>query len=1033
MSFMKTFGKNRKQKNKQLPLEGTKKTKFKKFLSEYWYLILCAIIPAVLVYLIYYARDIHPFGDGSVLILDLNSQYVSFFEALRNFVRGDADLLYSFNRSMGGEFLGIYAYYLASPLSFVVCLFPKARLLEGLLLLFLMKTAICGATFGYYMHRTMQKRNKYAIVLFSICYALCGYALVQQSNTMWIDAVMWLPLITLGIESLIKEGKFKLYTIILAVTLFSNYYIGFMVCIYCFLYFFAYYLGHSEDRLNNPLREKLHFLKSLARMAFYSLLALGIAAVILLSAYYSLNFGKSSFSNPNWEWKTNFDLLELLYKFMPASYDTLRNPGLPFVYCGVLTLLLVPLYFLSKRYTVRQKIAAGALILILIASFSFNVTDLVWHVFQKPNWMNYRYSFMLSFILCVLACRAFTDIKEISLKAMFGSAGAIFLICMLLQKVEGFEYIKPGDFKTVWLTVLALFVYLSIFALMKKTQTQQIISVVLVAVVAIEMFSNGLLTFNAMNKDLIFTNYSSYNNFMNKTRPIVEAVQNSDTSFYRMEKTFHRTMTDNDALNMNGIAGSTSTLNKETIQFLSKMGYHGTSNYTRYQGGNPVNDSLLGLKYIVSDKTIYSDFYKAYKTDSEHGYTAYVNPYALSIAYGVSEDILSFPLGFVPKDETEKPETEKDKDKKEEETKPNADGFGKAVDALLGKVNDWLGIEEIVNDAEYLDEYDSPFERLNAIVTAMLGEEETVEIFVPIKTGSPTLWNTKKFTLVDTTHEAYKKDDASKASYVTYKIKVPETAELFFYMPSDYPRNTYLGLLEGSGEDRVVTWLGNFQSYLTQNIISLGKQDAGDQLSLQMEILDNNLYPKVTEDFFYYIDMEVYEDAMSRLAKDQLEVTEHTGHSIEGNFTASREKELVLTTIAYDKGWKVKVDGKEVETVKALGALVAFYVEGTAGQTHKIEMVYSPNTFWIGLTVTAICLVILILLIVFRKRMMRIKVLRAVVSVPDCTALPTNVKTNPELQSNEDSGDTLPPPDPDDSRSAESQADSEDSQEPPEA
>jgi uncharacterized membrane protein YfhO len=288
--------------------------------------------------LIYLSRGHHPFGDGSVLTLDLNGQYVWFFEALRNFVRGDADLLYSFARQLGGEFMGIYAYYLASPLSFLVALFPKDRMLEALTALFMLKGALCGLTFGIYMHKTSKKPNKLAIVIFSASYALCSYAIIQQHNTMWIDAVMWLPLITLGIENLIKYGKFKLYVISLAIAVFSNYYIGYMICIYCAIYFCVYYFANAEKFRNNPMQERVHFLRSLGRMAGYSLLAIGIAAVIILGAYYSLNFGKTTFSDPfassSWEsFGLKFDLIDFLYKLLPGSYDTVRPEGLPFVYC----------------------------------------------------------------------------------------------------------------------------------------------------------------------------------------------------------------------------------------------------------------------------------------------------------------------------------------------------------------------------------------------------------------------------------------------------------------------------------------------------------------------------------------------------------------------------------------------------------------------------------------------------------------------------------------------------------------------------
>ena len=96
---------------------------YRPFWQEYGYLTLSIAIPAFIIYLVYVAMGLHPIGDGCVLVLDLNGQYVWFFEALRNFVRGDADLLYSFSRALGGEFLGIYAYYLASPLSFDVLIF----------------------------------------------------------------------------------------------------------------------------------------------------------------------------------------------------------------------------------------------------------------------------------------------------------------------------------------------------------------------------------------------------------------------------------------------------------------------------------------------------------------------------------------------------------------------------------------------------------------------------------------------------------------------------------------------------------------------------------------------------------------------------------------------------------------------------------------------------------------------------------------------------------------------------------------------
>ncbi len=951
--------------NKSLPALKQQRSSF---WSQKGYLLLCMLIPAVLMYLIYLAREIHPFGNGCVLVLDLNGQYVWFFEALREFVKGDADLLYSFSRALGGEFLGIYAYYLASPLSYLLCLFPQDMMLEGLLVMFLLKTSICGFTFGYYMHRTMQDRKPLSIVIFSTFYALTSYAVVQQHNTMWIDAVMWLPLITLGIEELIKHGKFKMYTVFLTITLFSNFYIGYMVCIYCALYFFLYYIAHNEDYRNNPLHEKLHFLKSLLRIAFYSMLAIGIAAVILLSAYYALNFGKTTFSNPKWEWSFNFDILELLYKFLPGSYDTVRPAGLPFVYCGVLTLLLLPAYFLSNKFPMRQKIVSGIFVLIFVASFSFSVTDLLWHGFQKPNWLNYRYSFMLCFYLCVLACRAFSVFHTISLKVIAATGGFIALLCLILQKYSDGEYVDPNDYTCIWITLLAVFIYLAVLGLLRTSKQKQVISVVLVSVVAIEVFLNGLWNMNGLDEDVTYSKYSYYNDFLNKTRPIVERVQESDTSFYRMEKTFFRKTNDNMALGIRGLSGSTSTLNKETIQFLNKMGYASKSHWSKYLGGTPLNDSLLGIKYIISDKSLYEDYYQVYEQDSLNGYTAYYNPYALPIAYGVDDAVLEFPLGFVS--ENEKP-GEKDESK-----------IGSAIENVMDRINEWFDIDETINSAEYRDDYDSPFERLNAMVTAMLGEDETVQVFVPIDVTNTETQNLNRGFVVG--HYSYKPINSELDATLTYSIEMPADAELFFYMPSDYHREVKLTLCES--EARISK--GTFGANETQRIISLGKQSTGDAISLEMTLASKDLYPMTGQKCFYYLDWNVFREVMERLGKDQFgkdqfQITEYTENSFNGTFTTSREHELVLTTIPYDKGWSVRVDGEEVESIKALGSLVSFYIDGDAGEVHTVELLYRPNTFVIGLTVSLISIGVLFLIIVLEKPIRRVKGLRNLVCVPE--------------------------------------------------
>ena len=888
-------------------------------------LLLCFGIPVVIMYLIYLMMEIHPFGNGSVLVLDLNAQYVYFYEALRDFVWGDNSLLYSFSRQLGGEFMGIYAYYVASPLSYIVALFPKDRMLEALLCIFLLKTGLCGLTCGYYLSKITRpkKFSGVNIVIFSTMYALCSYAIVQQNNSMWIDALIWLPILTYSIEQMIKYRKFKLYVISLALTIMSNFYIGYMVCIYVALYFFYYYVAQSENGKNNPLLEKLHFAKSLLRIVVYSIIAVGISAVIVFTAYYSLTFGKTTFSDPEWEFALKFDIMDYLTKFLPGSYDTVRRAGLPFVYCGVLTLFMLPVYFISSKISNREKIMSGVIITVFSLSFMVNIIDLIWHGFQEPNWLNYRYSFMLSFLLVVMAYKGFTNMEGVSSKIHLTTTAFITLFLVVAQKYTFQSYNKEqgaqlDPIQTIGFTLLCLAVYLIILGVYKSAKNKTSMALVLAVVVCLEMFGNGLSNVVAFDNDVIYSSYSSYNDYMDKIRPIVDTVQEKDTSLYRMEKINHRRANDNMALGMKGLSGSSSTLNRETVGLLNNFGYSSASHKSSYYGGNPVNDSLLGVKYIVADndepgekvvendsiKSMMSRYYVLYESDEN--YNVYYNPYSLSFAFGVSNSINNF---------------------------------------------EFIGEDDKVI-------YFTPYHKLNAVVSAMLGSEETVEIFKEIDDVTLTLKNCYENDFIADHHD-YRPKDSDEAAYLIYEVVAPKTGDIYFYVPSQYSRQ-----LEIIINDKTYS---SFYTEDTTRSMLLGYFEEGEKVEVKVKLMKDRIYVKDAEDVgcFYYLDNEVFSSSMNTLAATQMVVDKYTDDHINGKITTSADNQTILTTIPYDEGWCVKIDGKEVEYSKTLDSLISFEVE-SAGE-HTVEFIYRSKAFVYGMLCTIFFTVLFVLLIVFEK------------------------------------------------------------------
>ena len=632
-------------------------------------------------------------------------------------------------------------------------LFPKTMITESLLAMILLKVGSSGLTMAYYLYRTRPASQKTGIVLFSTMYALTAYSVVQAHNTMWIDNLILLPLITLGIERLISRGRYKLFIVTFAMAILSNFYIGYMMCIYVFVYFFYWYIAHNDEFGNNFYRERRHFVKSLGRVALAAVIVLMIASIIILPTWYSLNFGKTNFSNPTYQFVQKFDFLDFTTKFFFGSYDTVRPEGLPFVYCGTLALIFLPLYFVAKNIKAREKALGGLLLAFFVFSFNCSVIDMVWHGFQKPNWLNYRYSFMFCFFVLVLAYKAFCERDKISMKSIIAVCGALGIILMLIQK-QSYKYVD--DLTMIWVSLGLLgTVYRSDLPRVARRAARGG-----TGRTGLCGLRRGVHRWSAEHRSA----GQGRRNQQPHGLPHFYG-QGPAAGLTQLWKTttactaWKRIPPQNQRLDGAGflrvVQLVSSTLNASVIKLLAQLGYASKSHWSKYLGGTPVSDSLLGIKYLILDDATNQYLYQMLAYDDENNYRTYENPYALSIAYAVSDK-----LGLI--------------------------------------------------DAE---SYVSPMELMNAIVTLMLGEDETVEIFKPVEVVDDT--STYNCEMSYTTgHRRYAATVEGKDAKLSYTLRADNKYEIFCYFPTDTKREVSMTV---NGTDRG-TVFGND----TDRIISLG-------------------------------------------------------------------------------------------------------------------------------------------------------------------------------------------------------------------
>ena len=167
-------------------------------------------IPAVTVAVGFAVNGVFPFGDHGVLIIDSLHQYLPFFTEFHEKLVNSESLLYSFGGGMGFNFWDTFAYYLASPMNFLVTLFPKANMMDAMALFIILKIGLCGLTMAYYLVHRNKGKNYYPIV-FSAMFALSSFIIGYYFNLMWLDSIAMLPLIMMGIERIVKGKSGKLF------------------------------------------------------------------------------------------------------------------------------------------------------------------------------------------------------------------------------------------------------------------------------------------------------------------------------------------------------------------------------------------------------------------------------------------------------------------------------------------------------------------------------------------------------------------------------------------------------------------------------------------------------------------------------------------------------------------------------------------------------------------------------------------------------------------------------------------------------
>ena len=798
--------------------------------------ILSFIIPLIVMIILYTIVGVIG-GNKNILTVDLANQYIEFFNALKNILNGTISPFYSFSKTLGGNMFGLITYYLMSPFNLLIVLFDRIDLPKFVLIINILKIGTSGLTSYIYFNKTFKKEN--TSLAFSITYSLMAYNIVYSQNLLWLDGVIMLPLIFLGIDKLI-EKKPLLFYITLTLSIIFNYYIGYMSCIASLIYF-IYQSYLKENKID--IKEIIYCIK-------YILISVLTTGIILIPSIFSLMQGKANGMLGEFVPNQRFALLDLITRFYIGTFKNSDILGtLPNVYISVMMTFLVIYYFFNKNINKKEKQATLILIGIFTLGFVFSPINTIWHTFKNPVGFPFRYSFMFDFILLIIAYKSLLNLKEIDKNFIKKFLLYALLLTLLIDKLL---YTKSMYYKIIGTLVLMTLyiIYLS------KNKNKEFNKLIILSII-IEMTINGGITVH----NIKYQNKDKYNKFIAETG----------------EKDYFYSSNDQLLLNYNGISHFSSTYEGNTNEFLGKyLGIFNRFYVTNYYGSTLVTNSLFNIKYLLSEKEL--EYYK--KLDKKYDINTY-------------ENIYNLPLGFMVE-------------------------------------NNIINLE--------LEKY-NPFENQNKILNNM--DRNIEDVF--IKNNYRLQLNNL---ILDENEEkiTYKKINPNEKASIKINLTTEQAGLLYGYMSCEKFKKVDV-LLNGKS---IIDTIG--ENGYQCNILELGNYQQNEEVQLEFVLLENEIKPK--DYMFYILDLDKFKNTINMLKNhDELKIIEYDKKTFRTNINVQKQNQILYTSIPYDKGMTIFVDGKETKPIKIFNTLIG--IELSKGN-HIIEFKYIPRGFKEGIIVSVI-------------------------------------------------------------------------------
>lgn len=872
--------------------------------------ILCAVIPLAIMLVNFIILGVYPFGNTTVMAIDFASQYIDLFAYLKRAVLSlDIDsFFYSFSKSLGGDMVGLWGYYLLSPFNIFYVLLPIEELRIAATLTILARYSAMGLAFG---HLLIKRYNGLAqkpllVPVFATLYALSGFAIANQMNPLWYDALVFLPLVIIGVEEVMDNHRRSYrYVLMLGAMIIMQYYMAYMMCLFIVLYGFFYacriYGGQT-------IQQKIvSFVVPLVRLALLSLLAVGVSAIILYPVVQNLLITKGTYTESLlFEWAFEFNPVEIVSKLFIGAFDFDQMPnGLPNIYVGAAAFIGLLLYFVTKTIRKSERIAAFLIFVFFVISMAHDFTNKIWHLGQTPAWFFHRFTYLTCFFMVLLAYRGVVAVTKLNWRTLM-YLGVVIIV------VNGATLLQTHTFMSVAQQLLTTGFWLGIVAVLVWVPTKHKRPVLLIVTV-MELLCNA----NISQSRIGYAHAGSFLDAYQTQAELIDTIRPDTTQFYRIAKLFNRTKNDPFMFDFPGLTNFSSTMEASTLDLFDYLGDAGSNAATNYGNGTALTDALFGVKYIVQMRNLPADL-----QNNE-------NVYAFT-RESTRKDLYAYYQATF--------ETNRLRLYKNDNVLPIAFGANdKLVNLLL--------------------ERNAPAYNQNSILKAM--QDSVPEYFEQFAFQSIKLDNFETDNPNELSSVSLKRIDENKEASITYTF-TPQTGEAY-YISLPASTNVSKSDIQMTLNEQVYEYYRTFDQ---RQLFNVAYDNAGQEM--QFKITTSTL----NELTIYNVQLWRLNEALTRSAitkaqSQGLQIQSWSDNRVEGTITLAQDSTHMMTTIPYSPGWQAYVDGQPAEIKKVWNSLMA--VKMSPG-VHTVKLVYTPVGWWTGVMVTVLSLGVLMIYTIWERK-----------------------------------------------------------------